>query len=180
MARQGWRSTEVLAWTEREGPGRPPGAPPAALWTATAATLGVVFSVILFTDTLCPEHRMWVQTLASAALIGVVCSIVGLLRGWAGAPLLTMGSAALGGAIGLIDAVHAPLRGGFIAAAFVVALVLSTWLTVRQLPLLRWDRALRQAMSPAPAGPGVPTGPPAVEPETAVEAPAGPEVRARQ
>ncbi|MGI8685174.1 MAG: hypothetical protein ACR2MO_08830 [Acidimicrobiales bacterium] len=149
MARPEWRSTQVLAWTDREGPGRPPSGPAVGLWTATAATLAIVFSVIMFTDALCPEHRMWVQTLAGLALVGVVTSIVGLVRGWASAPLLTVGSAAVGGGIGLIDTVHSPVRGGFIAAAFAVALVLSAWMAVRQVPLLRWDRRLRRDTAPA-------------------------------
>lgn len=148
MAGSEWRSTQVLAWTDQEGPGRPPRAASVGLWTATAATLAVVFSVILFTDALCPEHRAWVQTLAGLAMLGVTASIVGLLRGWAGAPLLTVISAALGGAIGLIDAIHSPVRGGVIAAGFTLALVLSGWLAFRQVPLLRWDRRLRREVAP--------------------------------
>ncbi|MBW3558017.1 MAG: hypothetical protein KY454_13870, partial [Actinobacteria bacterium] len=108
-----------------------------------------MFSVIMFTDALCPEHRAWVQTLAGLAMVGVITSIVGLLRGWASAPLLTVASAALGAGIGIIDAVHSPVRGGFIAAAFAVAVALSAWLALRQVPLLRWDRRLRRDISPA-------------------------------
>ncbi|MGH9178046.1 MAG: hypothetical protein ACRD0N_05775 [Acidimicrobiales bacterium] len=152
MARSEWRSTQVLAWTDQEGPARPPRVASVGLWAATAATLAVVFSVIMFTDALCPEHRAWVQTLGGLAVVGVVASMVGLLRGWASAPLLTVCSAALGAAIGLIDAIHSPVRGGFIAAAFAVALVLSGWLALRQVPLLRWDRRLRREVAPLEAG----------------------------
>jgi hypothetical protein len=173
------RSTQVLAWTDQEGPGRPPRAPSAGVWTATAATLGVVFSVFMFTDALCPEHRAWVQTLAGLALLGVVTSAVGLVRGWAAAPLLTVACAALGGVIGLIDAAHSPLRGGFIAGAFAVALVLSGWLAVRQIPLRRWDRRLVRDTAPA-AEPVMPDSARAAErvsttadePSTAAEVPA--------
>lgn len=179
MARPEWRSTQVLAWTDQEGPGRPPRAPSAGVWTAAAATLGVVFSVFMFTDALCPEHRAWVQTLAGIALLGVVTSAVGLVRGWAGAPLLTVACAALGGVIGVIDAAHSPLRGGFIAGGFLVALVLSGWLAVRQVPLLRWDRRLVRDTSPAAepvlpesAGPAERGGPTSDEPSTAPEVPA--------
>ncbi len=158
MAGHEWRSTQLLAWTDHDGPGRPPHGASGSLWTATAATLGVVFSVILFTDTLCPEHRAWVQSLAALAFVGVVASIVGLLRGWASAPLLTVVSAALGSVIGLIDAVHAPLRGGFIAAGFAVAVVSSAWLALRQVPLLSWDRRLRrQTATPEDAWPAAAT-----------------------
>lgn len=148
MERHEWRSTQVLAWTDSEGPGRPASGAGAGLWGATAATLGIVFSVMMFTDALCPEHRAWVQTLAGLALLGVVTSIVGLLRGWPSAPLITAASAALGVGIGFIDAVHSPVRGGFIVAAFVVALALSGWLALRQVPMLRWDRRLRRESAP--------------------------------
>jgi hypothetical protein len=181
MARPEWRSTQVLAWTDQEGPGRPPPAPSAAVWTAAAATLGVVFSVFMFTDALCPEHRAWVQTLAGIAILGVVTSAVGLVRGWAGAPLLTVACAALGGVIGLIDAAHSPVRGGFIAGAFLVALVLSGWLAVRQVPLVRWDHRLVRDTAPA-AEPVVQAPAAASERSTttADEPSAAPEVPARQ
>lgn len=177
MTRPEWRSTQVLAWTDRDGPGRPPRSASPAMWTATAATLGVVFSVILFTDALCPEHRSWVQALAGLALLGVVTSIVGLLRSWPSAPLITAASAALGAGIGLIDAVHSPLRGGFIAAAFVVALAQSASLALRQVPLLRWERRLRRDVTPAEQ-PWLPE--PAAETPTDGTATAAPEVDARR
>ena len=181
MARPEWRSTQVLAWTDQEGPARPPRGPSAGVWTAAAATLGIVFSVFMFTDALCPEHRAWVQTLAGIAILGVVTSAVGLVRGWAAAPLLTVACAALGGVIGLIDAAHSPVRGGFIAGAFLVALVLSGWLAVRQVPLLRWDRRLVRDTAPD-AGPVQPGPADAAEPSrtTSTEPSGAPEVPARQ
>lgn len=148
MADRTWRSTQVFAWTEGDGPGRAPRPPATWMWTTTAATLGVVFSVIFVTDTLCPEHRAWVQNLATLALVGVVVSIVGLVRGWAVAPLLTVASAGLGAVIGLIDAVHAPVRGGAIAVGFGLAVLFGAWLALRQLPLAAWDRAVRRQVTP--------------------------------
>lgn len=151
MADRMWRSTEVLAWTENEGPRRPPRAEATWIWTTTAATLGIVFSTILFTDTLCPEHRLWVQNLATVAFLMVVVSIVGMARGWAAAPMITVVAAGLGTVIGLIDAAHAPVRGGAIAAGFGLAVVSGGWLAVRQLPLVAWDRDLRRQLTPMAA-----------------------------
>ena len=178
MARHEWRSTQVLAWTDSEGPGRPPRSAGAGVWVAAAATLGVVFSVMMFTDALCPEHRAWVQTLAGVAMVGVVTSIVGLLRGWPSAPLVTAGSAAVGVGIGFIDAVHSPVRGSFIAAAFVLALVLSGWLALRQVPMLRWDRRLRR--DTAPVVEEWPAGRPTVAAPAAAETAPAPEVPVQQ
>lgn len=134
----------MVAWTERDGPGRPPHGPARWAWTATAATLGLVLSVIVTTDALCPEHRAWVQSLALLAVFGSVLAIVGLVRGWAIAPVSTIGVAGIGAVIGAIDAAHSPLRGGAIAVGFVLVLVFSAWLAVRQLPLTAWDRRVQR------------------------------------
>jgi hypothetical protein len=152
MGERDWRSTAVVAWTEHEGPGRPPAGAASWMWTATAATLGVVISAIFMTDALCPDHRVWVQSLALLAIFGSVAAIVGLTRGWASAPLLTMGVAVLGALIGAIDAEHSPVRGGLIAAGFLVALAFSGWLALRQLPQVGWDRRLRRDATFEPDG----------------------------
>jgi len=144
MTERGWKSTPVIAWTEREGP---PAAPQGAAqwtWFAAAGTLGTVFSVMFMTDALCPEHRVWVQSLAAVALVGTIATITGLVRGWSSAPLLAVAVGLLGAAIGVIDAEHAPVRGGAIAAGFLLAVLFGIWLTVRQYPLRVWDRRLRR------------------------------------
>ncbi len=144
MSKSEWRHTEVVAWTEREGPGRAPNGPAGWMWTATAATLGVVLSVIFMTDALCPEHRVWVESLAMLAFFGSIVAIAGLIRGWASAPLLTIAVAAVGVVIGTIDAAHSPTRGGAIAVGFLAALLFSAWLAVRQLPIAAWERRVRR------------------------------------
>lgn len=138
-----WTKTTTLAWTDREGPGRPPAVGGRWLWLSTAATMGVVFSTMLFSDVVCPDHRVWVQMLASLALVGTVVSGVSLVQGMAMAPYVTVASALMGVAIGLIDAEHDPTRGGIIAAIFGLVTVLSLWMAFRQAPLRAWDRQLR-------------------------------------
>ncbi len=145
-SQRAWASGPVLAWTEREGPGRPPAAPRRALCIGLAATLGVTFLGMLGTDALCPEHRAWVQGLAGLAVVGIVASIVGLVRGWPSAGLLTLLSAGAGVAIGFLDAAHDPTRGRMIALAFGVVAVLASWLAFRGLRLLRWDRSVAASL----------------------------------
>jgi hypothetical protein len=145
-----WSTNEVVAYTEHDGPGRPPGGSPTWIWYTTAATLGVVFSTILFTDSLCPEHRAWVQGLASGAIVGVILSITGLLRAWAAAPALTILSAALGTSIGLIDMAHSPVRGGVVAGLFALAALAGIWLAVREAPVRRWEKHLRHPTTAPP------------------------------
>jgi len=157
MAEYEWRSTEVLAWTEREGPGRPPAGPSRLLSAGMAGALGVVFAGMLATDALCPEHRALVQAMGGLALIGSVVAMVGLLRQSPSAPLVAMLTAVAGVGIGVIDAVHDPARGTFIALGFGLVVLGACALAWRQLRLARWERSTLAALggsgtAPAPAG----------------------------
>lgn len=136
-----WRAGEVLAFTEREGPGRPPEGPSGRSVGVLAAVLGVTFVGLLSSDTLCPDHRAWVQALAGAAVFGVGAAFVALWRGWAAGPLLTLAASLSGVAIGLLDAAHSPTRGRLVALGFGVATVLAALLSWRAHRLARWDRA---------------------------------------
>jgi hypothetical protein len=145
-----WQDSEQVAWTEHDGPGRPPAAASRNLWLALAGVLAVVFSAMMFTDVLCPEHRAWVQTLGSFALLGSATSAIALLRAWSAAPLLTLATAATGVPIGLIDAQHDPTRGRLVALAFAVCVVGSFALWARQMTITRWSRHTLATGAPAP------------------------------
>ena len=143
-----WRSSEVLAWTGGDGPGRPPRGPSVLLTGSLAAVLGVSHVAMMLSDTLCPEHRAWVFGLAGGAFVASVVAVVGLLRGAASSALWTVVAASCGIAIGVIDATHDPGRGRLIALAFVVAAQVGAVVAGWQLVLWRWERrtmaALRQ------------------------------------
>jgi hypothetical protein len=158
MGHGAWRSDGVIAWTEREGPGRPPRGVNRATTTALGLGLVTVFTAILFTDSLCPEHRLWVQAMASTALVCSVVASIGLLRRWAVAPLLTLPVTLCGVAIGLLDAAHSAGRGRAIAAAFSVLAAGAAVLVWRQIALVRWDRSVSESIAsdPRTAGPGRP------------------------
>jgi hypothetical protein len=148
MADREWTSSEVLAFTERDGPGNPPPAP--RRWTAVtlAGALGVVFTGMLFTDTLCPEHRAWVSGLALTALFGAIVAVIGLLRDWAGAAIITTLTAGIGVSIGLIDTIHSPTRGRFLALTFAVITVAAAMLCTQYVRVLRWDRKVHRELRP--------------------------------
>jgi hypothetical protein len=122
-----WRSTERLAWTEREGPGRPPGGVGPWYLTSLATVLGCALGVILFTDTLCPEHRAWVLALGSIGVALSIAAFVALLRNSASGPILALAGAVAGIGIGGFDALHSPLRGSFILGAFALLAIMSAW-----------------------------------------------------
>jgi hypothetical protein len=170
MADEHWRSDELLAWTERDGPGRGPKGPHRRAWLLVAGSLSVVFMGLMSSESLCPEHRLWVLLLGGASFIAAGTAIVGLLDGWAGAPLLTLFSALGGVGVGLIDAIHAPTRGRLTALGFAVVLVGATCLVIRQERQRRWDRRVAASLRPLPLDPpAVATGPtPAVPAETPV------------
>jgi hypothetical protein len=140
-----WTSREVVAWTERDGPGRPPRGPGHGSSLVLAGALATVFVGLLATDAVCAHHRAWVDGLALTALVAAVASIAGLVRGWAAAPLLTVVTALAGVGIGLIDAIHAPTRGRAIALAFGIVVVLASLLAARAAGVLRWQR---ESMAP--------------------------------
>jgi hypothetical protein len=172
MAREQWRSDEVLAWTEREGPGRGPRSPNRRVWLLVAGALAVVFMGIMSSGSLCPEHRVWALLLGGAAFIAAGTAIVGLLDGWAGAPLLTLASALGGVGVGFIDAIHAPTRGRLTAIGFGVVFVGASWLVWRQERQRRWDRQVAVSLQ-ALALPSVPPGVrPAAAPDPASTGPA--------
>jgi hypothetical protein len=152
-----WKSGEVLAWTEGDGPGRPPKGPGRTLPFALAGALSIIFIGIMSSDTLCPEHRAWVQAFGTVGFTGTVLAIIGLLRGWAAAPLLTLTAAATGVAIGFIDALHDPTRGRLVAAGFAVVCFGAVVLALRSMSLRLWDRSLRRSLRPAVTEPIEPT-----------------------
>src|SRR4051794_9749739 len=98
-----WRASEQLAWTEHDGPSRPPRGSHPALNLILAGVLATVFAGMVFTDTLCPDHRAAVQVLGTVALAGCVASAIALARGWALAPAITVGTAVIGVVIGYLD-----------------------------------------------------------------------------
>ncbi len=185
MGQAEWRSGQVLAWTEREGPQPPPKGPGRLGPGALAGALGVVFVGMLGTDSLCPEHRVLVQVVATFALMGIVASIVGLVRGWPLASFTTLASALAGVAIGFIDAAHDPTRGRLLALGFGVVVIGAAALAARQVALIRWDRTVEAELAPVPPHEGADqaaTAEPALQPEAPVApvAPVAPEVPSLQ
>lgn len=142
MATEGWRSSETLAWTERDGVTPPPKGVNRWFLGSVACSMAAVWVGMMTTDALCPDHRLWVQTLGMTALVSAVAAIVGLVgqRSWA--PLAALASALLGIAVGFIDAIHDPTRGAFISLAFAVVAVV---VLLAAVPLLRSALWLRRA-----------------------------------
>lgn len=173
-----WRSGEVLAYTEHEGPGRPPAASPTWLMGSLVGVVGVTFAGMLSSDTLCPDHRAWVQTLAGIGFLAMVGALAGLVRGWAAAPLLTLLASSLGVAIGLLDAVHDATRGRLIALGFGFAFFLAAVASTRLMRLRAWDRRVgaeggpAEDVAPDPA-PGPAQARPSDVPEPRADEPAG-------
>jgi len=141
-----WGSDETLAWTKRDGMTPPPrGVSPWFLGAVATTMIGVWIGLIA-TDALCPDHRLWVQTLASVALVGSVAAIVGLFAGRSWAPLMALGSALVGIAIGFVDAVHDPTRGALISLAFTLVGAMLVIVLVPQLRSALWPRRAARDM----------------------------------
>jgi hypothetical protein len=186
-----WRDDGLVAWTERDGPGQPPRGPQRWLSMGISTAFLGIFASMIFSDTLCPEHRAWVMLLGSIGLASTVVAGVGLWRSWAIAAPLSVLAAGSGVVIGLIDSIHSASRGRSIAGAFAVLLVGAVALTWRQIVLLRWDRKVRRSLAAsdvvdlealaAPVTPGAPVasvdGADAVADDEPVSEPAAVETR---
>lgn len=144
-----WQTRRVVAYTEADGPGRPPRGPARMLAVGLSYALAAVFVGMASVDTLCPDHRAWVQGLGAFAFVAVIVSVVGLARGWAFASFLTVVAASAGVAIGAIDAVHDRTRGVAIALAFGAVAIVAAVLAVRTVALNRWDRQLAAELDDA-------------------------------
>lgn len=164
-----WRADQLLAWTERDGPGRPPAGPPRLAYLGLAGTLGAILLGMLSADTLCPEHRMWVQHFATAGTAVGVAAVIALIRHRSAGVALALVSAAFGMGIGVIDTVHSSTRGGVLALVFAFTALLACVLAVSQHRLARFGRTVAAAAAPL-----------AVEEVTAVSTPSTPREGARQ
>jgi hypothetical protein len=129
-----------LAFTERDGPGRPPRGPSRWATGTLAAVLGVTCAGVSTSDSLCADHRAWVEILGGVAFLAAAAALVGLWRGWAAAPLLTLTAGIPGVAIGALDAMHAPTRGRLITIGFAVVTLLAAVMTWRAWRVTRWGR----------------------------------------
>ena len=145
-----WRSGEVLAYTEREGPGRPPRGPSIVTTGSLAVATGVALIGLLSNDQLCSIHRVVVQVLASVVVCGAVIAIIGLIHGWPSAPLTTLIACSAAVVIGGIDAVHSATASRFVVVSFGAAAAAAAALAWRSRLMARWDSALDPADLPAP------------------------------
>lgn len=143
-----WKTGDLLAYTEREGPGRPPSASPTWMMGTLVGVVGITLVGLLSSDTLCPDHRAWVEALAGIGFLAIVGSLIALVRGSATAPLLTLLASSLGVTIGLLDAAHSATRGRLIALGFGVALVLAAMASLRAARLRHWDQQVAANLRP--------------------------------
>lgn len=145
MAGSEWRSSEVLAWSRHDGPGDPPVPPSRWLVGGVGGGLTVAFLGVLSSDTLCPDHRMWVDVLATFAVVSAAVAVTQVVRNQASAGLFTLIASAMGVAIGLLEAVHEPTRGRLIVAVFALVALGSGIVSFRLHQLAAWDRRLADA-----------------------------------
>jgi hypothetical protein len=148
MAESEWRSGETLAWTNRDGVTPPPRGVNRWLLGSIALSLSGVWIGMISTDALCPDHRLWVQTLGTVALVAAVTAVVGLVGHRAWAPVAALASALFGIAVGFIDMVHSPTRGGVLAISFAVVAVAVLVAAVPQLRSALWLRRAQQQLAP--------------------------------
>jgi hypothetical protein len=147
-----WTPGPLIAWTESDGPGPVPPAAPRRLMFASAAALGVALFAVLTANTVCPEHALWIDGLATATVILVVAAVTTTLLASVLAPVLTLAACSGGMAIAAIDAVHGVTRSRLIALACAIAGGIAAFSVVKSARIRRWEAS---ALAPA----GMPSAP---------------------
>ncbi|HKY14573.1 MAG TPA: hypothetical protein VJM33_06575 [Microthrixaceae bacterium] len=135
--------------------------------TGVAGSLLAGSLVLLLGDSLCPEHRMWIQGLAGLAVVGAVASSIALIRRRATAAYWAVIPAVCGIAIGVIDARHDPGRGQLIVVVFTAITIVAVLIALRTASVSRWAREAEEQMIVSDAVPSTPTARPAAPASTA-------------
>jgi len=143
-----WRSGDTLAWTRHDGVTPPPTGANRWLLGSLALSLSGVWIGMISTDALCPDHRLWVETLGTVALVAAVWAIVGLVgqRSWA--VVAALAAALFGIAAGFIDMIHSPTRGAILSISFGVVAI---GVLIAAVPMLRsalWVRHAERQLAP--------------------------------
>jgi hypothetical protein len=110
--------------------------------------MGSVLGVILFSDTLCPEHRAWVQVLGTVGIAVSIAAFVALMRNSASGPVLTLAGAVAGIGIGALDALHSPLRGGVVLGAFSLLAIMTAWPLFVEARAAAWTHRVTRELRP--------------------------------
>jgi hypothetical protein len=134
-----WRSREILAFTRKDGPGQPPAAPSRWVVVSLAVVMGATFAGVMADDTLCPDHRVWVQAFAIVAVTAIAGALVAVFRGSAAAPVLALVASFVGVGIGLIELAHNTARGTLIAVGFAFAGLFAAGMVWRASRVARWE-----------------------------------------
>ena len=149
MAALQWRSSEQLAWTEREGPGASPPGMGTRYLSVITVVLGLTMAVFVAGNSLCPEHRSWVRALGVFGVAATFAALAALARRSAAGPVLALVGATVGAAIGAIDSLHDPRRGALVLSGFACAGALAIVPVVRQLQSAAWARRIQRQLTPS-------------------------------
>jgi hypothetical protein len=113
---------------------------------ASAAALGVALFALLTANTVCPEHALWIDGLATVTGILVVAAVTTTLLASALAPVLTLAACSGGMAIAAVDVVHGVTRSRLIALACAIAGAIAAFSVVKSARIRRWEAS---ALAPA-------------------------------
>ena len=144
-----WRSSERLAWTEKDGFERPPSGVSVGLMAGVSVALLAGLVVVVAGDSLCPEHRSWVRAIAVIGIGASLAALAALVRQSAASPLLAMAGSVAGCVIGGIDSFHEPVRGMLVMSAFGLAGLLAAGPVLAQVRTARWARRAHRSLGPA-------------------------------
>jgi hypothetical protein len=119
---------------------------------ASAVALGVAFFGVITANTVCPDHALWIDALATFTVVLTVTAVVATLKASAAASIITLAACCGGLSIAAVDGVHEITRSRVIAIAFAVAGLLSAFSAMTAMRLRRWESVVvADALRPLPA-----------------------------
>ena len=154
-----WRPGPVVAWTETDGPGRVPPEPSRRIGVAAAISLGVALAGILTSHSVCPDHALWIDVVASVTMVLGTTAIVATVKSSATGPTLALAAATGGIIVAGIGLAHEVTRSRVVLSAFGLAAIASALSAHSSLRLRRWESSvLADAVAPigVPASPDAP------------------------
>lgn len=168
-----WRVGPIVAWTESDGPGTVPLAPSRRVGGAATISLGVAIIGVLTSNSVCPDHALWIDVVASLTMVVGITAIVATLKASAAGPMLALAAAIGGITVAAIGLAHEVTRSRVVLAAFGIAAIASASSAFATLRMRRWEsRVLADAVAPIDVAAASPPRADADAPETLDAGPA--------
>jgi hypothetical protein len=116
---------------------------------AVAIALGVALVGILTSSSVCPDHALWIDIVASLTIVLGTTAIIATVKSSAAGPVLALAAAMGGITVASIGLAHEVTRSRLVLTGFSVAAIASAYTAVAALRVRQWESSvLGDAIAP--------------------------------